>query len=356
MDPSRRPPTPSLFERRSENPIIEATDLPFAANAVFNPGAARLGSETVLLLRVEDLRGISHLQVARSDDGVTGWRYDDRHLLTPDPGHPEEIWGCEDPRLTWLAEREEWAIAYTAYSRRGPLVSLAVTTDFHTARRLDRSCRRRTSDAASSRRSADAGRRSTARPYGRRSHLGVVLAGPPPLGRPCPPHEARDGAWWDAGKIGLGPPPIETDEGWLVMYHGVHLTAAGPIYRVGLALLDLDDPTVVVRRSEEWVLGPRLPYERAGDVDQVVFPCGWTVDVETGRLNLYYGAADTSVARHRGLRSGPRVHARLARARTAARVRPDRLSPVPTGDPHAESAHPLDGEEPHEVDSAPRWH
>jgi predicted GH43/DUF377 family glycosyl hydrolase len=77
MDPSRRPVTPSLFERLSENPIIEAAHLPYAANAVFNPGAARLGSETVLLLRVEDLRGISHLQVARSDDGIAGWRYDD---------------------------------------------------------------------------------------------------------------------------------------------------------------------------------------------------------------------------------------------------------------------------------------
>ena len=68
--------------------------------------------------------------------------------------------------------------------------------------------------------------------------------------------EARDGAWWDAGKIGLGPPPLETAEGWLVMYHGVHMTGDGPIYRVGLALLDLDDPRIVLRRTDEWVFGP----------------------------------------------------------------------------------------------------
>ena len=61
-------------------------------------------------------------------------------------------------------------------------------------------------------------------------------------------------------------------------------------------MLDLDDPTIVLRRSDEWVLGPSAPYERDGDVAQVVFPCGWTVDLEADRLNLYYGAADTNVA------------------------------------------------------------
>ncbi|MFI5200600.1 MAG: glycosidase, partial [Candidatus Limnocylindrales bacterium] len=81
-----------------------------------------------------------------------------------------------------------------------------------------------------------------------------------------------------------------------VMYHGVHLTAAGPINRVGFTLLELDDPPIVLRRSDEWVLGPATPYERLGDVDQVVFPCGWTVNPATDEMFLYYGAADTSVA------------------------------------------------------------
>ena len=93
--------------------------------------------------------------------------------------------------------------------------------------------------------------------------------------------EARDGAWWDASKIGLGPPPLETSEGWLVMYHGVHVTAAGALYRSGLALLDLDDPSIILRRSDDWVLSPTEPYERAGDVADVVFPCGWLLDQES---------------------------------------------------------------------------
>jgi predicted GH43/DUF377 family glycosyl hydrolase len=107
--------------------------------------------------------------------------------------------------------------------------------------------------------------------------------------------EARDGAWWDAGKIGLGPPPLETPDGWLVLYHGVHATGDGPIYRVGLALLDLDDPRIVLHRTDEWVLGPSAPYEVSGDVGRVVFPCGWIVDDATDRLRLYYGAADSVI-------------------------------------------------------------
>ena len=84
--------------------------------------------------------------------------------------------------------------------------------------------------------------------------------------------EARDGAWWDAGKVGLGPPPLKTAEGWLVMYHGAHQTATGPIYRVGLALLDLDDPRLVHRRTDEWIMSPTEPYERMGDVPGSSFP------------------------------------------------------------------------------------
>jgi predicted GH43/DUF377 family glycosyl hydrolase len=107
--------------------------------------------------------------------------------------------------------------------------------------------------------------------------------------------EARDGAWWDAGKIGLGPPPLETAEGWLILYHGVHSTADGPIYRAGLALLDLEDPTTVLHQTDEWVFGPSTQYEITGDVGRVVFPCGWTLDEDADLLYLYYGAADSVI-------------------------------------------------------------
>ncbi len=80
-----------------------------------------------------------------------------------------------------------------------------------------------------------------------------------------------------------------------MLYHGVHATSDGPIYRAGLALLDLEDPTRVLRRTDEWVFGPSAPYELTGDVGRVVFPCGWTLDAATGTLSVYYGGADTVI-------------------------------------------------------------
>ncbi|MFZ9011435.1 MAG: glycosidase, partial [Anaerohalosphaeraceae bacterium] len=105
---------------------------------------------------------------------------------------------------------------------------------------------------------------------------------------------AREGSWWDASKIGLSAPPLETSEGWLILYHGVRSTASGSIYRLGLALLDLNDPRKMIRRSDEWIFGPKASYEREGDVDDVVFPCGWIE--KDGIVDMYYGAADSCIA------------------------------------------------------------
>jgi predicted GH43/DUF377 family glycosyl hydrolase len=211
---------------------------------------------------------------------------------------PEETWGCEDPRVTWLPEREEWAIAYTAYSRRGPLVSLATSRDFRTVRRLGPVMPPEDKDAALFPRRFDGRWAMIHRPSPLRGGAHMWISYSPDL-RHWGDHqlllEARAGAWWDANKIGLGPPPLETAEGWLVLYHGVHATSDGPIYRAGLALLDLEDPTRVLRRTDEWVFGPSAPYELTGDVGRVVFPCGWTLDAATDTLYLYYGAADTVI-------------------------------------------------------------
>jgi predicted GH43/DUF377 family glycosyl hydrolase len=108
--------------------------------------------------------------------------------------------------------------------------------------------------------------------------------------------EARLGGWWDANKIGLASPPLETAKGWLVFYHGVRRTAAGSIYRLGVALFDLYAPEICLKRGDEWIFGPEEPYEQRGDVDNVVFPCGYTIAANGDTINLYYGAADTSIA------------------------------------------------------------
>jgi len=99
---------------------------------------------------------------------------------------------------------------------------------------------------------------------------------------------------WDAETIGLGPPPIETPEGWLLIYHGTRATVSGSIYRVGMALLDLET-LKVIHRAKDWILGPEQTYERIGDVNSIVFPCGAIVDGKTNEILIYYGAADSVV-------------------------------------------------------------
>lgn len=108
--------------------------------------------------------------------------------------------------------------------------------------------------------------------------------------------EARLGAWWDANKIGLSPPLIETVEGWLMIYHGVRITPAGCIYRLGLALFDQHVPERCLLRGDTWVFGPEEAYERTGDVGNVVFPCGITVADDGDSLSMYYGGADSCIA------------------------------------------------------------
>src|SRR5687768_11065876 len=121
-----------LFSRHERNPILSAADWPYPAHTVFNAGATRLADGTTLLLcRVEDRRGHSHLCAARSANGIDRWTIDKAPTLTADPAnHPDELWGIEGPRITFVPELKKYAVAYTAYSRGGPGVALALTEDF----------------------------------------------------------------------------------------------------------------------------------------------------------------------------------------------------------------------------------
>jgi predicted GH43/DUF377 family glycosyl hydrolase len=98
----------------------------------------------------------------------------------------------------------------------------------------------------------------------------------------------RQGGCWDANKIGLSPPPLPTEKGWLILYHGLRNTAGGCIYRLGLALVDLEDPTRLLARSEEWAFAPEETYKMVGDVDKVVFPCGWVAEGDDVQLYSYH--------------------------------------------------------------------
>ncbi len=297
-------PYPVLFQRRPENPILTAADWPYPAHSVFNPGAARLPDGTTLLLcRVEARTGISHLCAARSANGLDGWQIDAQPTLPPDPEkHPQELWGVEDPRITYVPELEKYAIAYTSYAPGGPGVSLALTRDFRTFERLGVVMPPEDKDAALLPRRFNGRWALIHRPVGPTSaHIWISFS--PDL-RHWGDHKimlaARSGAWWDANKIGLSPPPIETSEGWLVIYHGVRQAGGGSLYRLGLALFDLEQPERCRMRGEPWIFGPETPYERQGDVPNAVFPCGCTTGEDGDTLNLYYGAADACIARATG--------------------------------------------------------
>jgi len=290
----------TLFHRHVKNPILTAADWPYPAHSVFNPGATLLKDGTTLLLcRVEDRRGLSHLCAARSVNGVDGWVIDPKPTLCADPeNHPEELWGIEDPRITFVDELGKYAIAYTAFGKAGPGVALALTQDFRTFERCGLVMQPDDKDAALLPRRIDGSFALIHRPMtDSGAHVWMSLS--PDL-RNWGSHKlvlsARKGGWWDANKVGLSPPLIETPEGWLMLYHGVRQNAAGCLYRLGVALLAIDQPDRCLARGDSWIFGPEAPYEQDGDVDNVTFPGGYTVAPDGDTLRIYYGAADTCVA------------------------------------------------------------
>ena len=286
-----------LFRRFDGNPIMTAENWPYATNAVFNPAAAKLNTETLLLVRVEDMRGFSHLTVARSADGFTNWQIDPTPTLEADQNSREEKWGLEDARIVWLEEQKQFAVTYVSFSEGGPVVSLAITKNFKTFARLGALLPPEDKDACLFPRRFNGRFALIHRPIVRgEAHMWISFS--PDLkhwGDHRPLIKTRH-AFWDGQRVGLACQPIETPQGWLLFYHGVRVTTAGAIYRVGLALLDLNSPWKVMRRGDEWVLGPTTPYERIGDVSDVVFPNGAVVQKETDQIHLYYGAADSSIA------------------------------------------------------------
>lgn len=290
----------SLFLRHPGNPILSRKNWPYPVNSVFNAGATLLpDGDTLLLCRVEDRRGLSHLCAARSSNGMDGWRIDELPTLMPNPSeYPEEIWGIEDARITYVPELEQYAIAYTSFARGGPGVSLALTKDFRSFKRYGVIMPPEDKDAALLPRKIGGFWALIHRPVTTLgAHMWISYS--PDLqhwGNHKVILQARRGGWWDANKIGLCSPPIETANGWLVLYHGVRHTASGSIYRLGLALFDIDRPDICLQRGDSWMFGPEADYERTGDVRDVVFPCGQTIGTDGDTIRLYYGAADSCMA------------------------------------------------------------
>jgi predicted GH43/DUF377 family glycosyl hydrolase len=285
-----------LVHRYEGNPIVSIYDLPYAANTIFNAGVTRFRDEVLLLLRVEDRVGYSHLTVATSKDGRTDWNVRSKPLMSPGlPEFPYEAFGVEDPRISYVEETEDYLIAYTAYSFLGAGVAIARTRDFETVERLGLIFPPNNKDACIFPRKINGQWVMLHRPVaGDAEHMWIAFS--PDLhhwgGHKYVLLESS-GPRWDASRIGAGTVPIETDEGWLIIYHGVKYLAGSPIYRAGAALLDRDKPDKVIARLPYWILGPQEPYEMLGDAANVVFPTGVLRNGEN--LDIYYGAADSRV-------------------------------------------------------------
>ena len=286
-----------LFVRSLKNPIITAADVPVAAEAVLNPGAAEFDGQVVLLLRVEETDGLSSIFVARSDNGVTHWQVDRKPLIhRGEAGWRYEEWGCEDPRVTYLKDKESYYITYTAYSPAGAAVGMARTFDFESIERIGLIFSPNNKDAAMFPARFHDRYAVLHRPDAGGGIENIWIGYSPDLTHWGEPHavllEGR-GPAWDAEKVGTGPPPVLTNLGWLLLYHGVKLYAGAMAYRVGAAILDRDCPHKLKARAPGSVFRASALYELSGLVPNVVFPTGLLVRGD--ELWMYYGAADTSI-------------------------------------------------------------
>jgi beta-1,4-mannooligosaccharide/beta-1,4-mannosyl-N-acetylglucosamine phosphorylase len=295
---ARPPGEHGVLWRSSRNPIVTARDVP-GANSVFNSAVVPFGGGFAGVFRVDDRSRAMRLHAGRSDDGVA-WRIEPEPIVFhPADARVAELPPAEyayDARLTQLDDGfyVTWCAGY-----HGPTIGLAWTQDFETFHRLDNAFLPFNRNGVLFPRQVGGAYAMLSRPsddahtpfgdvfyseshdlvhWGRHRHvLGTI-----PL-------------TWQATKVGAGPTPIETEEGWLLLYHGVLTSCNGFVYSMGAALLDLDEPWKVVARGSRYLLAPETPYERIGDVPNVVFPCAALVDSERDRISVYYGAADTAV-------------------------------------------------------------
>ena len=291
--------TTDVVWRSSLNPILTRDAVP-GANSIFNSAVVPFEEGYAGVFRVDDTTRAMNLHAGRSADGVAWELEPDPIAFTPADGRVAEIQArfehAYDPRVTWLEDRfyVTWCNGY-----HGPTIGLAHTNDFRTFVQLDNAYlpfnrngvlfpRRIAGAYAMLSRPSDGGHTAfgdifySKSPdlvhWGRHRHVMAPL----PLS-------------WQATKIGAGPTPIETEDGWLVLYHGVLTSCNGFVYAMGAALLDLDEPWRVVARGSRYLLAPHVPYEQVGDVPNVVFPCAALVDERADRLTIYYGGADTVV-------------------------------------------------------------
>ena len=283
--------------RYSGNPIIPRDAIP-CSNSVFNSAVVPFVTEGTDykyagVFRCDDREVSMNIFAGFSVDGI---HWEINHDPIVFVGEDPEVTRLEyryDPRVIWIEDRFyiSWCNGY-----HGPTIGLGYTFDFKTFYQLENAFlpynrngvlfpRKIGNNYAMLSRPSDTGHT----PFG-----DMFYSESPDLtywGKHRFVFGTKGG--WQSTKIGPGPCPIETDEGWLLIYHGVLTSCNGYVYRFGVALLDKDQPWKVLKRSRYYIMGPEESYELAGDVPNVTFPCATLTDGDTGRIAIYYGCADT---------------------------------------------------------------
>ncbi|NOZ22923.1 MAG: glycosidase [Planctomycetes bacterium] len=278
--------------RSSRNPIIPRDAIP-ASNSIFNSAVVPFGDGFAGVFRCDDKSRQMQLHVGHSNDGITWDINPDRiEFLCNDPEIGQFQYGY-DPRVCWFEDRYyvTWCNGY-----HGPTIGIAHTTDFVNFHQLENAFLPYNRNGVMFPRKIDGKYAMLSRPSDRgHTPFGDIYYSESPdlchWGR----HRFVMGtaSGWQSTKIGAGPIPIETEEGWLLIYHGVLTSCNGFVYSYGAVLLDLDEPWRVLHRTKPYLLSPQTIYECVGDTPNVVFPCAALVDAPTGRISIYYGAADT---------------------------------------------------------------
>ena len=260
---------------------------------MFNSSVVRFGDRYAGVFRVETRAGYQTLRLAFSRDGIKFDFTPDEILVPREEPFVTYEEARYDPRITRIDEA--YYICHASENRFGCQVSVAHTRDFATFEKIAVASEPTNRNMVLFPEKIDGLYARLDRPFesGRSGNIWISFS--PDLihwGQSECIMESRRFAW-DSGKIGPGAPPLKTDAGWLVIYHGVTPRINSQIYKAGVALLDLKDPRKVIARSKEYLMAPREMYERIGDVPNVVFPTAAIASAKDDELRIYYGAADT---------------------------------------------------------------
>lgn len=290
-----KPTGAGVMWRYSGNPVIPRDLLP-CSNSIFNSAVVPFQGQFAGVFRVDDTSRQMQLHTGHSTDGIT-WTLDpERITFVCDNDEIGNFVYGYDPRVVWIEDR--YYVTWCNWFH-GPTIGIAYTYDFEKYYQLENAFLPFNRNGVLFPRKINGNFAMVSRPSDNgHTPFGDIFYSESPDMEYWGRHRYVFGAagGWQSTKVGAGPIPIETSEGWLLIYHGVLTSCNGFVYSAGAALLDLDQPWKVIARSRRYILSPQTLYECVGDVPNVAFPCAALCDVDTGRLALYYGAADTVVS------------------------------------------------------------